>query len=114
MIITQNYTPDTPELLSWDELKIGDVYYHTCTKKVNIKTSKNSYVSFYDKKYHTRSKLLQGSRSKVFIQIFAAFVFSITTDPKSLALKINKSQEVLEYVRYGNKEGSKGRGSGQG
>lgn len=110
MVITQRYTPDTPHCLSWDELKIGDVYYHMCTKKVNMKTSKNSYVSFSDKKYHTRSKLLQGSRSKVYIQIFASFIFSITTDPKSFALKsfalmINNSQEVLEYVRYG-KEGS--------
>ncbi len=105
MVITQRNTPDTPHYLSWDELKIGDVYYHMYTKKVNMKTSKNSYVSFSDKKYHTRSKLLQGSRSKVYIQIFASFIFSITTDPKSLALKINKSQEVLEYVRYG-KEGS--------
>lgn len=40
MIIRQKYTPDSKELLSWDELKIGDVYYHMCTKKVNMKTSK--------------------------------------------------------------------------
>lgn len=105
MIITQKYIPDSPDFLSWDELKIGDVYYHMFAKTVNMKTSKNSYVSFSDKKYHTRSKLLQGSKSKVYLQIFATLEFRIIDDRKSFALMINNSQEVLEYVRY-RKEGS--------
>lgn len=104
MIIRQSYTPDRKDLLSWDELKIGDVYYHTFAKTINMKTSKNSYVSFSDKKYHTRSKLLQGSRSKVYIQIYASFEFR-TYDPKSVSSGDKNFKEVLEYVRYG-KEGS--------
>lgn len=75
MTITQTYKPDTQDTLSWDELKIGDVYYHPVLKTVNMKTSKNSYISFQDKKYHTRSKLLQGSKSKVYTQINAKFEF---------------------------------------
>lgn len=77
MYIRQRYTPDTDKTLSWDELKIGDVYYHPVLKTVNMKTSKNSYISFQDKKYHTRSKLLQGSKSKVYTQINAKFEFEL-------------------------------------
>lgn len=77
MIIKQKYKPDTDVLLSWDELKVSDVFYHIYTKNVCIKTSKNSYFSFCDKKYHTRSKLLQDSHSKVYYQINAEFIFNI-------------------------------------
>ena len=77
MTIKQKYKPDTNELLSWDELKVSDVFYHIYTKNFCMKTSKNSYVSFRDKKYHTRSKLLQGSHSKVYYQINAEFIFDI-------------------------------------
>ena len=77
MILKQTYKAKTDKALSWDELKIGDIYYHTFLKTVNMKTSKNSYVSLYDKKYHTRSKLLQGSNSKVYHQINATFTFEI-------------------------------------
>lgn len=77
MKITQRYKPDSQDVLSWDELKIGDVYYHTFTAHVYMKTSKNSYISFYDKKYHTRSKLLQGSNSKVYRLINATFEFEL-------------------------------------
>ena len=77
MKITQRYKPDTQDVLSWDELKIGDVYYHTFTNDVYMKTSKNSYISFHDKKYHTRSRLLQGSNSKVYRQINATFEFEL-------------------------------------
>ena len=77
MKITQKYKPDTDKLLSWNELKIGDVYYHPVLKTVNMKTSKNSYISFYDKKYHTRSKLLQGANPKVYQQINAKFEFEL-------------------------------------
>ena len=73
MTINQIYKPDTEKCLSWDELKVSDVFYHIHTKNVCMKTSKNSYVSFIDKKYHTRSKLLQGSHSKVYYQ----FIFNI-------------------------------------
>ena len=76
MIIKQTYKPDRDILLSWDELKVGDVVYHIFTANVLMKTSKNSYVSLYDKKYHTRSKLLQGSHSKVYQQFNAEFIFS--------------------------------------
>ena len=77
MKITQRYKPDTQEVLSWDELKIGDVCYHQFTHSVIMKTSKNAYISFYDKKYHTRSMLLQGSNSKVYRQINATFEFEL-------------------------------------
>lgn len=77
MIINQIYKPDTEKCLSWDELKVSDVFYHIHTKDVCMKTSKNSYVSFINKKYHTRSKLLQGSHSKVYYQISAKFIFNI-------------------------------------
>lgn len=77
MTITQTYKPDTEDTLSWNELKIGDVYYHLVLKTVNMKTSKNSYISFQDKKYHTRSKLLQVSNSKVYRQINAKFEFEL-------------------------------------
>lgn len=77
MIIRQRFTPDTEGLLSWDELKIGDVYYHTSVRTVNMKTSKNSYISFSDKKYHTRSKLLQGSTSKTYLLMKAFFEFEL-------------------------------------
>lgn len=77
MKITQHYIADTQEVLSWDELKIGDIYYHQWAATVNMKTSKNSYISFYDKKYHTRSKLLQGSNSKVYRLINASFEFEL-------------------------------------
>ena len=77
MKITQRYKADTQGLLSWDELKIGDVVYHKFTNAVIMKTSKNSYISFYDKKYHTRSRLLQGSNSKVYLQINATFEFEL-------------------------------------
>lgn len=77
MIIKQKYKPDTDKALSWDELKVTDVFYHTFTHNVGMKTSKNSYISFSDKKYHTRSKLLQGSKSKVYSQINAEFIFDI-------------------------------------
>lgn len=75
MTIKQTYKPDTDKILSWDELKIGDVYYHIFLKSVGMKTSKNSYISFSDHKYHTRSKLLQGSHSKTYYQINAEFTF---------------------------------------
>ena len=77
MTIKQTYKPDTDRLLSWEELKVSDVFYHIHTKDVCMKTSKNSYVSFHNKKYHTRSKLLQGSHSKVYYQINAEFIFDI-------------------------------------
>lgn len=77
MNIKQKYKPDTDSLLSWDELKDSDVFYHIHTHDFCMKTSKNSYVSFRDKKYHTRSKLLQGSHSKVYYQINAEFIFDI-------------------------------------
>ena len=77
MNIKQTYKPDTQETLSWDELKIGDVCYHQFTHAVIMKTSMNSYISFQDKKYHTRSKLLQGSKSKVYTQINAKFEFEL-------------------------------------
>ena len=77
MKITQRYKPDTQEVLSWNELKIGDVVYHTSTAAVIMKTSKNAYISLYDKKYHTRSRLLQGSNSKVHRQINATFEFEL-------------------------------------
>ena len=77
MIITQRYTPDTQDALSWDELKIGDVFYHQFTNNVGMKTSINSYISFSDKKWHTRSKLLQGSSSKVYRQIKAKLEFEL-------------------------------------
>ena len=77
MTITQKYTPDTDKILSWDELKIGDVFYHPHLQAVHMKTSNNSYISFKDKKYHTRSRLLQGSNSKVYMQIKAEFKFEL-------------------------------------
>lgn len=78
MKITQRYKSDTQEVLSWDELKIGDVYYHQFAHSVNMKTSKNAYISFYDKKYHTRSRLLQdGPNSKVYQLINATFEFEL-------------------------------------
>ena len=77
MIIKQTYKPDTHEVLSWEELKIGDVYYHLFVKTVNMKTSKNYYISFGDKKYHTRSKLLQASTSKVYCLVNAEFRFEL-------------------------------------
>lgn len=77
MKITQRYKADNQEVLSWDELKIGDVYYHQFTHSVNMKTSKNAYISFYDKTYHTRSKLLQGANSKVYQLINATFEFEL-------------------------------------
>lgn len=84
MTIKQKYIPDTDEYLSWDELKVSDVFYHKFTNNFCMKTSKNSYISFRDKKYHTRSKLLQGSHSKVYYQINAEFIFDI--DKKGDAL----------------------------
>lgn len=77
MIIRQRFTPDTEGLLSWNDLKIGDIYYHTSVETVNMKTSKNGYVSFSDKKYHTRSKLLQGSTSKTYILMKAYLEFEL-------------------------------------
>ena len=77
MTITQTYKPDTQDALSWNELKIGDVCYHQYADTVIMKTSMNSYISFRDKKYHTRSKLLQGSNSKVYRQINAKFEFEL-------------------------------------
>ena len=77
MIINYKFKPDTTELLSWEELNIGDVYYHNFTKNVCIKISPNGYLSFTDKKYHTRSKILQGSKSKVYNQIKADFKFEL-------------------------------------
>lgn len=77
MTIKQKYKPDTDKFLSWDELKVSDVFYHKFTKNVCMKTSKNAYVSFMDKKYHTRSLMLQGSHSKVYYQINAEFIFDI-------------------------------------
>ena len=77
MTIRYRYKPDTDNALSWDMLNIGDIYYHQHAKTVNMKTSKNSYVSFNDKRYHTRSKLLQGSHSKVYYQINAEFRFEL-------------------------------------
>ena len=77
MNITQRYKPDTKDELSWDELKIGDVCYHKFTHNIIMKTSMNSYISFNDKKYHTRSKLLKGSKSKVYTQINAKFEFEL-------------------------------------
>ena len=77
MIIKQTYTPDTHKVLSWEELKIGDVYYHPFVKTVNMKTSKNSYISFDDKRYHTRGKLLQGSTGKIYCLVNAEFRFEL-------------------------------------
>ena len=81
MTIKQKYKPDINKFLSWDELKVSDVFYHKFTKDFCMKTSNNSYVSFQDKKYHTRSKILQGSHSKVYYQINAEFIFNID-EPK--------------------------------
>ena len=80
MKITQHYIADSQEVLSWDELKVGDIYFHIWLQTVNMKTSKNSYISFYDKKYHTRGISLKDSNSKVYKPINATFEFELSGD----------------------------------
>lgn len=80
MKITQNYTADSQDVLSWDELKVGAIYFHIWLQTVNMKTSKNSYISFYDMKYHTRSITLRDSDSKVYKLINATFEFELSGD----------------------------------
>lgn len=80
MKITQHYSADSQDVLSWDELKVGAIYFHIWLQTVNMKTSKNSYISFYDMKYHTRSIILRDSDSKVYKLINATFEFELPGD----------------------------------
>lgn len=70
MIIKFKYNPEHNLALSWDELKIGDVFYHIHTKDVCIKTSGKAYFTINDRTYHTRSKLLSdGGHYKNYLQV---------------------------------------------
>ena len=50
-----------PELVSWLQLDIGDVYYHIHTHQSGVKTGSNSFYYFTDKSYHRWPKYLRES-----------------------------------------------------
>ena len=53
-----------PELVSWNQLDIGDVYYHIHTHAIGVKTSTNSFYYFSDKSNHHWPKYLTESHAK--------------------------------------------------
>lgn len=63
------YKPYKNESLGWDDIDIGQAFYHRYTHNIGIKTSSKAYFCFNDNSYHTRSKLLSNSNSKVYYQI---------------------------------------------
>ena len=57
-----NYNRRIATCLTWDQLDIGDYFYHRNTHNICIKTAPKAYFCFNDKSYHTRSKLLSGGK----------------------------------------------------
>ena len=65
------------ELLTWNELRIGDLYFHIHSKDFNIKTGNHSYFNISEHTYHTVSKLLQEGDDKYKNFIRCSFVLSV-------------------------------------
>ena len=53
-----------PELLSWNQLDIGDIYYHIHNHTIAVKTGSKSFFNFTDKAYHHWPKYLNESHDK--------------------------------------------------
>ena len=64
-------------LLTWNELRIGDIYYHVHSEDFNIKTGNNSYFDISDHEFHTWPKLLQESHDKNHCFIRASYEMGI-------------------------------------
>lgn len=47
------------DLLTWNELRIGDLYFHIHSHKFYIKTGRHSYFNISDHTNHLVPKLLQ-------------------------------------------------------
>lgn len=56
------------ELVSWNELDIGDFYIHIHSKKFSVKTGRWSYFTIDDRSYHHRPTLLQEHDYKNFVR----------------------------------------------
>ena len=41
-----------PEIVTWNQLDIGDIYYHRHTHDIGVKTGANTFYYFTDKSYH--------------------------------------------------------------
>ena len=48
-----------PEIVTWNQLDIGDIYYHRHTHAIAVKTSSNSFFNFTDKSNHHWNKDLR-------------------------------------------------------
>lgn len=52
------------ELVSWNDLDIGDIFYHVWLHKTGLKLSKNYFYYFDDKSFSHWSKLNQEGHKK--------------------------------------------------
>lgn len=53
-----------PELMSWTQLDVGDIFYHVWVHKIGVKLSKNSFYYFNDKSLHHWAKPSQEGHKK--------------------------------------------------
>ena len=70
------------ELLTWNELRIGDLYYHIHCKEFMLKTGAHSYFNISEHTYHTVSKLLQTGDDKYKNFIRCSFILSVNVCKK--------------------------------